>query len=536
MLAQPVVSRGEGTSLLDLSRLASHRITTLAGLYRLDGNRQWLTRAVDEMRAVAAMPDWNPAYFLDTAGMTGAMAIGYDWLYGDLAADDRARFRSAIVEKGLTPGAELIARGVAWAVEPRPLWTEGCLSGLALGALAVAEDAPAQSAAVLEAVRGQAFRQRLAGFGPDGVDPSGVGYWEHSTAYVVHCLAALTTALGTDFGLGDTPGLSGIGRFRMTAIGPSRGLFNYADARERIGAAPHMLWLARRYDRPEYAAHERAWVRGGMDPVTVLHLLWAPLTPAREATAPPSIARFGRADVVLLRGDWRDPHVSWVGFKGGRNDRQAHLDLGSFVLDALGERWAVDLGADDFSLPGYFGAERFSYVRTRTDGHNTLVVNQQNQALDAEARILASGDDGYRAFAIADLSAAYAPAVAAARRGIALIDGHDVLVQDEVDGAQSADVVWQMLTRAAVSVAGRRAWLFQNGRRLGLQVVEPADATITAVAAEAPPPQSPQPDVTILRVQAPSRRERLRFVVWMSSGDRPAPAVTGLAEWKAPAQ
>ena len=69
-------------------------------------------------------------------------------------------------------------------------------------------------------------------------------------------------------------------------------------------------------------------------------------------------------------------------------------------------------------------------------------------------------------------------------------DGHDVLVQDEVEGAASADVVWQMLTRAAVSVAGGRAWLYQNGRRLGLQVVEPAGATFTTSTPEAPPPQS----------------------------------------------
>ena len=537
IVAQPVVVRGDaGSGLLDVSRTAARRITTLAGLFRLDGDRKWLTRAVEEMRAVAAMPDWNPAYFLDTAGMTAALAIGYDWLYGDLGAEDRARFLAAIRDKGLAPGAELISRGVAWAVEPRPLWTEGCLSGLALGALAVAEDAPVEAAAVIDSLKGPAFRRRLAAFGPDGVDASGIGYWDHSTAYIVQALSALTTALGGDLDLGDTPGLSGIGQFRMAAIGPSGSLFNYADAREHVGAAPQMLWLARRYDRPEFAAHERAWLRQGFGTPTILHVLWAPLTPAREATAPPSVVRFGGVEMALLRGDWRDPMASWVGFKGGQNSAQSHLDLGNFVLDVLGERWAVDLGADDFSLPGYFGAERFSYVRTRTDGHNTLVVNGQNQVADARAPLVVSGDDGYRAFAVADLTAAYAPAVARARRGVMLVDGHDVLVQDEVEGAASADVVWQMLTRAAVSVAGGRAWLYQDGRRLGLQVVEPADATFTTATAEAPPPQSQQPDVTILSVRVPSRRESVRVVVWMSSGDRPPPAVSPLDEWKPASQ
>ena len=32
----------------------------------------------------------------------------------------------------------------------------------------------------------------------------------------------------------------------------------------------------------------------------------------------------------------------------------SNLDIGTFVLDAFGERWVVDLGADDYNLPGYF--------------------------------------------------------------------------------------------------------------------------------------------------------------------------------------
>ena len=116
-----------------------------------------------------------------------------------------------------------------------------------------------------------------------------------------------------------------------------------------------------------------------------------------------------------------------------------HLDLGSVVIDALGERWAVDLGPDYFALPDYFGPLRWTYFRLRTESHNTIQVDGRNQELQATAPIVAFNDDGYRAFAVTDLSAAYRPAVTRARRGVALVDGRDVLIQDEIDGAGSSD-------------------------------------------------------------------------------------------------
>jgi len=76
-------------------------------------------------------------------------------------------------------------------------------------------------------------------------------------------------------------------------------------------------------------------------------------------------------ETATLRSRWNDPQAIFVGLHGGSNAfNHSHLDLGSFVLEALGQRWAVDLGADDYNLPGYFGGKRFSYYRLRAEGHN----------------------------------------------------------------------------------------------------------------------------------------------------------------------
>jgi hypothetical protein len=64
---------------------------------------------------------------------------------------------------------------------------------------------------------------------PDGGWAEGPGYWHYATQYAIYLLDSLATALGTDLGLGDSPGVSKTGLFRLHAAGPSGKLFNFAD-------------------------------------------------------------------------------------------------------------------------------------------------------------------------------------------------------------------------------------------------------------------------------------------------------------------
>ena len=66
-------------------------------MYRITRDARYAERARDEMLALAAMYNWNPSHFLDTAAVTGAMAIGYDWTFETLKDEDRATIRNAIV-------------------------------------------------------------------------------------------------------------------------------------------------------------------------------------------------------------------------------------------------------------------------------------------------------------------------------------------------------------------------------------------------------------------------------------------------------
>src|SRR6185436_17041871 len=69
----------------------------------------------------------------------------------------------------------------------------------------------------------------LPSFAPDGGWGEGPGYWHYASAYVVYLLAGLETAIGSDLGLSDAPGLDVTGEFRLHVDGPRGIFFNYAD-------------------------------------------------------------------------------------------------------------------------------------------------------------------------------------------------------------------------------------------------------------------------------------------------------------------
>ncbi|HOW19321.1 MAG TPA: heparinase II/III family protein, partial [Phycisphaerae bacterium] len=458
----PVVHKLIGPRLLQQSRLCLSRVYALATMYRLTADARYAQRAEKEMLTAAAFPDWNPSHFLDTAEMSHALGIGYDWLYDNLSPGSRRAIRTALVEKGLNPSLKLYREQKGWVVS-RHNWNQVCNGGMTIGALAVADEEP-KLAAYIVAKAAESIRLPTARLAPDGGWDEGPGYWNYAMSYTAYYLAALQTSLGTDFGLAKYPGLAETGLFRIHSIGPTGLTFNYADGGASPGDAPEMFFFARLFDRPVYAWHERR-IRHG---AAALDLLWYdPRGTDADGAALPLDARFRNVDVAFFRSAWNDPDALFAGFKGGDNAaNHSHLDLGTFVLDASGERWAIDLGPDDYNLPAYFGNRRWTYYRLRTEGQNTLVINGENQDPKARAPLVAFGSSPRQAFAVADLSEAYARSAKRVRRGVAMLDRKRVLIQDEIEAAAPLNVEWTMHTTAQVRINGDVALLSVRGKML----------------------------------------------------------------------
>lgn len=527
----------DGKRLLRTSRDVLHRVTLLAVVFRIDGDRKYLDRAWVELSAAAKFKDWNPSHFLDTGEMTQAFAIGYDWLYHDWTEAQRATLRTAIVEHGLKPGLKAYdgSERYGWWVDRKLNWNQVCNGGLIAGALAVAEDEPQIAGTIVHsAVR--SLPLALDEFAPDGGFPEGPGYWGYAMKYTVFALAALDSALGKDFGLSDMPGLAETGMFPIHMTGPIDKTFNFCDSGNSFRSTPYMRWLAVRYDQLAYAqfAAQRSSQRA-------FDLIW--YRPAGETVELPRDSYFKKIQAVTMRSRWDDSEATFVAMQAGTNDvGHGHLDQGSFVLDAAGQRWAVDMFHDNYNLPGFFGGKRYTYYRNRAESHNTLVLNPSaapDQAPKSAGRIERFVNDDARPFAIADLSNAYATHAKSVRRGIALIDRRDVLVHDEIRSDKPVDAYWLMHTEAEIKLSqdGRTATLTQGGKILTAVLIAPADARFAAHDAR-PLPGSPRPkgqddtpDLRRLTIRIEGARE-FNIVVRFNVGDRKDTAAPKtLADW-----
>ena len=217
----------DGLRLLATSRRVVQRVYTLALIYRLDGDRQYAARAWQELAAAANFPDWNPRHFLDTAEMTHAFAIGYDWLYDFWLPEQRAMLQHAMVNKGLNPALKLYRAHSSW-TRMHHNWNQVCNGGIGMGALALAEVEPQLAGEVLHDAL-ESVQIAMAEFAPDGAWKEGPGYWNYATSYNVVLLAGLKSALGTDFGLSGIGAFNETGLFPIYMTGPLGRTFNYAD-------------------------------------------------------------------------------------------------------------------------------------------------------------------------------------------------------------------------------------------------------------------------------------------------------------------
>lgn len=541
----------DGKRLLYVSREVKENVLTLGLMYHLRHDERYAARLWAEVDAVAAFPDWNPKHFLDTAEMTFAMAIAYDWFYDTWTPQQRATIRTAIVKLGLEPALKVYRAPSGGFARMVHNWNQVCNGGILVGALAVAEDEPAIAGEILERAIAS-LPLAMKHFAPDGAWGEGPGYWDYATEYNVYALAALRTAIGTDYGLSAMQGFPTTGDAPLAFTGPLGLTFNYADARERFSGAPQLYWLASAFNQPDYAVFQSRYAKQSP---TALDLLWGATWLSRSPqTSDRPLDRLFRADDVgYFRSAWNDPQALFVGFKGGDNKvNHGQLDLGSFVFDALGHRWAMDLGPDDYNRPGYFGGvTRWTFYRCRAEGNNCFVLNpdaEPDQSPSAVAKITKFVSKPAGAEAVIDLTEAYARHAKSAHRGFAMLDRRRLLIQDEVVADKPVEYLWLMHTAAKIAVAddGRSATLEQGGKKVTASLLSPADAKFTVTDAKSLPTSPPEPpaaknpmlksptDLTNIRrltVRVEGQRElRVAVVLDTAEGASP-PAIRPLAEW-----
>ncbi|MDR2438215.1 MAG: heparinase II/III family protein [Planctomycetaceae bacterium] len=490
----------DGKRLLGQSRRSLERTTVLAFAYRITGNKEYADIAIEEMLAVCRFKDWNPSHYLDTAEMATAVGIGYDWLYEVIPVEKRTEIKNAILKHALKTGFSIYEKG-GWWVKSNNNWNEVCNAGLTIGALAIADEEP-QIAEKIVANAVTSLPNGLTAYKPDGAYPEGPGYWAYGASFTGLMLTALKDVFGNDFDLLKTEGLDITGDYYMGIIGVNYRSFNYADAGDKADPSPMMYVLSHFYNRSDYAFWLRTFLerqnqfsRGRL---AVFHAVWynSQGTDIDFAKTPLARKYRGIQDVCTMRTAWNDPNAAFLGFKAGNNRaNHGHLDIGSFVYEVNGIRWAVDLGADNYNMPGYFGKQRWDYYRLNNRSHNTLVIGNKIQNPSANCKLIEFEpyEEGQIvARAVADITAAYTGQVRSAKRTATLQKDGSAVIEDVLEGV-TEPVRWGMMTGANIEINNKTAILSQNKKQLRIEIVSDEVRQFETVSV-APPTEQEKPN------------------------------------------
>ncbi len=486
LAGSPVTRKELGNDELTFARECLDRALLFGMLYQLDGEERYLDFLYRQMEiAIGDYMQWDMVLQLPCAEMTTAVALTYDWLYSGLDDSQRSylvgilKKRLQIVEGYFKPPYPNFASQIN-------NWNAVCNGSYGIASIAILAEDPTYASQMLYNTA-KSITIGMSEMLPNGGFSEGPGYWTYQTQYITYLISCLDSALGTDFGLGEMPGFRDAVLFPVYMYGPTYTAFNFADSGESTPVTVYFYWFAKKYgmdglqkiaqDVDPSGTNYSGWEMKGTDS---LILLWYETMEKSIYDELPTGRLFrGKVPAASMRTEWDNAMATYVAFKGGHNQAShGNMDLGSFVMDALGQRWVMDLGGEAYSLEGYwdFGknGERWTYFTQRAEGHNMFVINpskEPDQDEFAKADIVAFDND--KGYGIIDLSAVYEKNANSAKRGIALC-GDSVVIRDEITTKKADDtVVWGINTRAAITVGptGKYADLSLNDKKLRAYII-----------------------------------------------------------------
>lgn len=470
-----------GKRLLNSASDFSKRIITIGYAFRMTLDKKYLIRAIEDMKQICSLESWNPEHFLDVAEITFGVSLGYDWLYHFLDEETRELCRHAILEKGLL--ASMQQENNRWLVKSNN-WNQVCNAGMVAGALAVYENQKElASQMILRSL--ESNQKALEAYGGSGDWPEGYGYWSYGTHFQVILFSMLETAFVRPFSMEVPQGFMKTPDYLLNMIGPSGKVFNYSDAVEKPKVSPAMFWFASKKGDSKLLHIEKKIVKEGKNVTArdlVFLMIWAEPKYFHSKETPSGKYWYGNGNnpVAIMRTGWGESDL-YTGIKGGSPSvSHGHMDVGSFVLDVLGERWVMDLGTEDYNKLESAGLNIWSYkkesdrwkiTRYKNQAHSTITINGLNQNVSGYVTIenMTSKNDN-PAF-LTDLSSMYEPQVIRLTR-LFILSEQGLNIKDEMKtGSISADVQWTIITDAEI-LKDEMSWitLRKNGKSINLKI------------------------------------------------------------------
>ena len=482
-----------GKRILDKSQLALKRIGSCAYAYRMTGQAKYLDKAVSDMNTVLAFSDWNQSrHFLDTSEMAFAVALGYDWLYYSLDYDLRVKARKALLNY------DIVNARSHWSNTSAGNWNQVCYGGSIAAAIAIyGKEKSASGGLINDCIKNNADMVKAI-YDPDGVYPEGYSYWGYGSGYQGVIFTLLENVFGKLYGMDSCDGLSKTPQWMLMLTGLGNRVYCYGDstgtyAEPKMG----MWWFAKHYNNLSLLGNELALLNGGSYTTTCEEIRLLPMVIAcandiENLDSASDISEHvdmysggGEVPVVLIRGDWTSTDTDrYLGIKGGKaNSSHGHQDAGSFVYDALGQRWSDDVQRESYArvenalsaAGGNFwsmgqNSLRWQVWRLNNRAHSTLTINDSDHRVEGSATVEEVINTATEKGARLNLTAPLSNQVSKAIRTFRLVDG-DLYIMDEITAKTDLDaaVEWRMMTQAGVNVGEAYETLTQKGKTMYLR-------------------------------------------------------------------
>lgn len=579
LLSLPLIEKEYvSTDILASARSFMKRVETLSAAYLISSDVKYAKKCFEEMENVCNWQEtmkgkgaWNQyGHYLDVSEITYGMSVGYDSIYHYMTETQRNKIAKAVYENSLLRAVDTYAgnyNGAPWH-KSASNWSFVCAGSIIGACLVFCGDGYSEYEDVYEFLLSQSMHSieyPFMGFYPDGIWIEGGDYWNYATVYMCKAvLSPLYFSCGTDFGLTNAEGFSETLESVMMIQSGAGGGFDYSDcSTDRQGGAQGYL-IARLLGDDTLSD---TWYKSRRSIMTVTDTSWEScyelfwFRPSKNThsfkSESPKDKYFYGADIGFMRERVDSQNGTFVGIKAGESSylHHSHLDLGSFIFGDEGQRFAIDLGKDDYNIKGgYWGYYGYTLYRKRPEGHNCIVINPRadisseyygGQYADAYATITKDGLSSSKssAFMAVDLSDAYKYDTTSYERGYYLGDNRkSLLVQDEISlKKDNSDIYWFMHTKANITISEdkKSATLTQGGKTLYVKALCSNNDWHFEVMDAKPLPTSPDrtgqdanEGITKLTLRAKGSGNYKIAVKMMCSDDFTLNEITPISKWQ----
>ena len=472
-----------GTDLLTAARHYLDRNSNLGFAWQMTHDEKYAKKLWEGLQYVLNYPDWNFTHMIDSGELAMGVAIGYDWIYDYLTEEQRAFVQERLIKQMIDPQIDIIrdlcatrhvmANAGDYATS-KSNFNAVINSGIIAACLSIAESNPEKCFRLLE-LSVRSVENGIMLIRPDGTWQESPGYWNYAFSYLCRGLQSLMNSTGNHYGFMDAQGMENTGKWYMQNES-SNGNYAYHDGDAGPADSRFPAMLARYYGDEDLQALCYMQLKRDRRTTRVEDPLFYDPSCKGNADNLELDAFYKGLDLVYSRSSYTDNNAMYFAAHAGQvKTYHSQADVGTFVFDLDGVRWAQELGKEDYasirdsSVPPY---------RSTMQGHNVMVHDIETNwwGLDYGYDVMCYTDKYESKEAgsmiIYDMHEPYKQFVKDHHRGFYVGDNRRSLtVQDRFTPLKDMDSYWFMQTKADVEIQDNRTVILsQAGKKLKMEI------------------------------------------------------------------